>query len=78
MSKNGRVKALFMSPKCTPLLQPMDQNITNGEKEVQKKEILYEAVDDTIVTLKSINLKDTVFMVAAAWDTVPQSAVTSS
>lgn len=31
-----------------------------------------------MMTLKSINLKDAVFMVAAAWDTVPQSAIRSS
>lgn len=81
MSKDGRIKTLFMPPNCTPLLQPMDQNIIQMVKKRYKKKILLEAVsrnDDITATLKSINLKDAVFMVAAVWDTVPQSAIRSS
>lgn len=38
MSKDGRIKTLFMLPNCTPpLLQPMDQNVIEIVKNRYKK-----------------------------------------
>lgn len=37
ISKDGRIKTLFMPPNCTPLLQPMDQNVIEMVKKRYKK-----------------------------------------
>ncbi|XP_022823355.1 jerky protein homolog-like [Spodoptera litura] len=80
-SRDGKIQTLFMPPNCTPLLQPMDQNVIQMIKCNYKKKLLLNAVirdDDATKTLKDMNLKDAVFNVTEAWNMVPQKAIQSS
>lgn len=80
-SRDGNIKSMFLPPNCTPLLQPMDQNIIQMVKTQYKKKILLNAIGrehDISQALKELNLKDVVFGVAEAWDSVPARAIKSS
>lgn len=80
-SRDGLIQTLFLPPNCTPLLQPMDQNVIHMIKCNYKKKLLLNAVireDDITKTLKDMNLKDAVFNVTEAWNNVPEEAIQSS
>lgn len=80
-SKDGLIQIMFLPPNCTPLLQPMDQNVIQVVKSRYKKKLLIHVAsqeNDIVATLKEINLKHVVFMLAESWKTVSSSVIVSS
>lgn len=74
-------KVLYLPPNVTSLIQPMDQGVIETFKRLYRKELLRRLLlngdedEESVITLfKKINLKDSAYMAAEAWNSV--SAVT--
>jgi len=77
-SNDGEIVTMFLPPNCTPLLQPMDQNAIRLTKLYYRKSLLVHilAVEDDISNaLKSINLKDAVFLLSSSWEKVQSDVI---
>ncbi|XP_071508886.1 jerky protein homolog-like [Diadema antillarum] len=82
-SDDGEVRCVFLPPNTTPLLQPMDQGILETTKRIYRKNLIEKIIssdsEDTaagiVDFIKSLNLKDAVYMSAAAWDAVKASTI---
>lgn len=80
-SNDGSIKTIFLPTNCTPLIQPMDQNVIQMIKNNYKKKILLNAISreaNISETLKQLNIKDAVLTVSDAWDEVGKQAIKSS
>jgi hypothetical protein len=80
-SRDGLIKAMFLPPNCTPLLQSTDQNVIHFVKSQYKKSLLCSVIsqnDDIIQCLKRTNLKDAVVNLAHAWQNMPPKTILSS
>ena len=68
ISKDGNIKALFLPPNTTPLLQPMDQGVLEALKRWYRKALLQKLLleDENgrsiVEFVKQINMKDVVYM----------------
>lgn len=78
-SDDGKVVTMFLPPNCTPLIQPMDQNAIRLVKLYYRKNLLIHVLSfeesDISNTLKKMNLKDAVFMLASSWDKVTPESI---
>lgn len=80
-SSDGNIQAIFLPPNCTPLLQPMDQNVIQKIKSLYKNKLLIHIISedgDVTQSLKGLNLKDVVFSLAHAWNSVSPNLIQSS
>lgn len=80
-SSDGNIQTIFLPPNCTPLLQPMDQNVIQKVKSLYKSKLLFHIISqggDIKQSLKELNLKDVVFSVAHAWSSVSPNLIQSS
>ena len=90
-SQDGNIKCLFLPPNTTSLIQPMDQGVLESTKRRYRKELLRKllladtttsADDDQELTVvkfwKKLNIKDVMFMIAKAWDDIPESTIRAS
>ena len=90
-SQDGNIKCLFLPPNTTSLIQPMDQGVLEStkrryRKELLRKLLLYDtttsAEDDPKLTVvefwKKLNIKDVMFMIAKAWNDIPESTIRAS
>ncbi|XP_023311330.1 tigger transposable element-derived protein 2-like [Anoplophora glabripennis] len=85
-TEDGNFSVLYMPPNCTPLIQPMDQNVIQNVKINYKKKLLIQVFaqqeDDESLTLhdviKSITIKDAIFSLAQCWDHVSSSLIKKS
>jgi|AKYZ01.1.fsa_nt_gi Tc5 transposase DNA-binding domain./DDE superfamily endonuclease./CENP-B N-terminal DNA-binding domain. len=80
-SKDGLIKVMFLPPNVTPLLQPMDQNIIQTVKVHYKKSLLYSVISkekSIIQSLKETNVKDVVYNLARAWESVSTKVLVSA
>lgn len=81
VSDDGCITTIFLPPNCTALIQPMDQNVIQATKLQYKKSLLSHVVaqdSDIISILKKLNLKDVVFYLTAAWDSVKPQLIRTS
>lgn len=79
--KDGEIRALFLPPNVTPLLQPMDQNVIQTIKTNYKKTLLYSVLSkegSVLHALKNTNIKDVVFNLASAWEKVSNKTIVCS
>lgn len=78
-SDDGKIVTMFLPPNCTPLIQPMDQNAIRLIKLHYRKSLLVHILSfeesDISNTLKNINLKDAVFLLASSWDKVTSESI---
>ena len=79
MSYNSCIKAIFLPPSTTALIQPMDQGVLEALKRRYSRCLLHKFLlededrQSVIEYAKSINLKHVVYMVDSAWDDIPAS-----
>ena len=73
------VKLIFFPPNCTSKLQPADQGIIQNVKVHYRKTMIRRMLQclDENKPVEAINLKDTVFMMAKAWDDVSITTISS-
>lgn len=80
----GNIKAVFLPPNVTPLLQPMDQNVLQYLKLSYRKKLLRRILEDEdetlslIEKLKMINIKDVIYWVAESWESVSEQLLKKS
>ncbi|GFW57037.1 jerky protein homolog-like [Trichonephila clavipes] len=71
---SGEIKAIFLPPNVTPLLQPMDQFVLQKLKQIYRKQFLRTLIEDDTVSLvakiKQTNMKDVVYWSAESWENV--------
>lgn len=81
ISDDGNIVAMFLPPNTTPLIQPMDQNAIRLIKMFYRKSLLVHVLSfeetDISSTLKNMNLRDAVFLLASSWDKVSPDAIQS-
>ena len=74
VSKEGNIKAMYLPPNTTALFQPMYQGVLEAFKRRYRKALLHKLLLEDqegrsiIDFVKKINMKDVVYMTAAAWD----------
>ncbi|GFV63609.1 tigger transposable element-derived protein 2 [Trichonephila clavipes] len=71
---SGKIKAIFLPPNVTHLLQPMDQGVLQKLKQIYRKQFLRTLIEDDTVSLvakiKQTNMKDVVYWSAESWENV--------
>ncbi|XP_015187494.1 PREDICTED: jerky protein homolog-like [Polistes dominula] len=80
-SSDGNIQTIFLPPNCTPLIQPMDQNVIQKVESLYKNKLLIHIISqdgDITQSLKELNLKDVVFSLAHAWKSVSSDLIQSS
>lgn len=82
VSEDGNIFAMFLPPNVTACIQPMDQNVIQNVKLTYRKSLLTNCLascsDNLVDSLKSISLKDTVFLLANCWAGVRASLINKS
>ncbi|XP_062711210.1 jerky protein homolog-like [Aedes albopictus] len=78
-TRDGKIWTEFLPPNTTAIVQPMDQNIIQMIKLRYRKTLMQEMMGrpgDFHENVK--NIKDAMFWVAEAWDSVPLDAIRKS
>ena len=84
VSADKSVKAMFLPPNTTALIQPMDQGVLEALKRRYRKSLLRKLLlldqegDSMISFVKKINVKDVIYMTAKAWDDIPPLTLSKS
>ena len=84
LSSDKSIKAMFLPPNTTALIQPMDQGVLESLKRRYRKSplrkllLLDQEGDSMIAFVKKINVKDAIYMTAAAWDDIPSLTLSKS
>ena len=81
VSQGGNIKAMFLPPNTTTIFQPMDQGVLEALKRRYCKSLLQKMLLEgrsIIQFVKQINMKDVVYMTAAAWDDIPPLTIARS
>lgn len=79
--KKGNIKAMFLPPHVTPLIQPMDQGVIEWLKRRYRKKYVGSLLDKTeggcslLEAMKSLTIKDAIYTVASAWDEIKQKTL---
>lgn len=78
----GEIKAAFLPPNVTPILQPMDQGVLQSLKLKYRKKFLKFLLEDESVplteTIKRTNIKDVVYWSDESWEDVSDQAIRKS
>ncbi|XP_013167850.1 PREDICTED: jerky protein homolog-like [Papilio xuthus] len=80
-SSDGNIQTIFLPLNCKPLLHPVDQNVIQKIKYLYKNKLLIHIISqygDITQSLQGLNLKDVVFFLAHAWDSVSFNLIQSS
>lgn len=83
-SEDGKIKSMFLPPNTTAIIQPMDQGVLEAMKRRYRKAMLHNLLLEDqegrsiIEFVKKINMKDVVYMSAAAWEDIPASTLLRS
>lgn len=80
-SSDGKIQVMFLPPNCTPLLQPMDQNVIQKVRFLYRNKLLLHIISkggDIKQCLQEFNLKDVVFSLAHAWSSVSPTLIQTS
>ncbi|GFV96259.1 jerky protein homolog-like [Trichonephila clavipes] len=79
---SGEIKAIFLPPNVTPLLQPMDQGVLQTLKQIYRKQFLRTLIEDDTVSLvakiKQTNMKDVVYWSAESCENVTDQTLIKS
>lgn len=78
ISKDGKVKVLYLPKNTTALIQPLDQGIINAFKVNYRRELIKSLLssDDEITKfLKSMTLKEVAYVVGIAWNAISNITV---
>ena len=81
---SGDIKAVFLPPNVTPLIQPMDQHVLQHVKLSYRKKLLRRILEDQDETLsllqklKLVNIKDVIYWVAEAWESTSEQLLKKS
>lgn len=82
VSEDSHMFAMFLPPNITACIQPMDQNVIQNVKLNYRKSLLVNCLalcsENLMDSLKSITLKDTVFLLANCWANVKTSLINKS
>ena len=84
VSQDKAIEGMFLPPNTTALIQSMDQGVLEALKRRYRSSVLQkillqdQAGQSIIECIKSINIKDVVYMSAAAWDDIPAVTLTKS
>ena len=83
ISRDSTIKSIFLPPNTTSLIQPLDQGVLVALKKryrklLLRKLLMVEAETPMLTFLKSIDMKDAVYMAAMAWDDIPSSTLRKS
>lgn len=76
---NGNFEVQFLPPNVTATIQPMDQGVIGKMKKIYRKQLLRhlllaEKDEESVVQfIKKMNIKDSIYMLADAWDTLTKS-----
>lgn len=80
----GNIKAVFLPPNVTPLIQPMDQHVLQHLKLSYRKKLLRQILEDKdetlslIEKLKMITIKDVIYWVAESWESTSEHLLQKS
>lgn len=77
----GDIRAEFLPPNVTAILQPMDQGILQTLKLIYRKKFLRTLIHDNIPLVQKIkqtNIKDVVYWTAEAWENVSDQVIRKS
>ena len=83
-SQDGTIRAMYFPPNTTALFQLMDQGVLEAMKRRYRKALLQKLILEDregrsiIEFVKKIDMKDVVYMAAAAWENVPPSTLVKS
>uniref|UniRef100_A0A1B6L7P5 DDE-1 domain-containing protein n=1 Tax=Graphocephala atropunctata TaxID=36148 RepID=A0A1B6L7P5_9HEMI len=79
------IRCFFLPPHETSLIQPMDQGVIECLKRRYRRKLLSDLLADMdlenkglIDALKSVNIKNVIYMVAKSFDEIPSSTLTKS
>ena len=78
VSKEKKIKAMFLLKNTTSKIQPLNQGIIASLKLLYRRQLIKKMLEDereVQVYLKSITLKDALFMAADAWDAVKPTTI---
>ncbi|XP_050300134.1 jerky protein homolog-like [Anthonomus grandis grandis] len=79
VNEDGNIVTMFLPPNCTALIQPMDQNVIRLTKMHYRNSILATIIssDEQDITkrLKSVTLKDAMFILNDAWSKIPSKTI---
>lgn len=70
----GDIKALFLPPNVTSLIQPLDQGVIEWIKRRYRRKYISSILDKSeegcniFEAMKSLNVKDAIYTLAASWD----------
>ena len=84
ISEDGNIKAFYLPPNTTPLIQPMDQGVLEALKRRYRKALLQKLLLEDeegrsiVEFVKQINMKDVVYMIAGAWEDISSSTLRKS
>lgn len=83
MLVKGDIKAIFLPPNVTPLLQPMDQGVLQNIKLYYRKMLLRTLIEeegDSFIKdrLKKITVRDVIYWVAEAWEKCNKTLIQKS
>ncbi|XP_046684931.1 jerky protein homolog-like, partial [Homalodisca vitripennis] len=79
----GDIKAIFLPPNVTSIIQPMDQGVLQALKQNYRKKLLRSLLEENedltiLQKLKKITIKDVIFWVAEAWENTSVGALQKS
>ncbi len=84
VSKDKKITAMFLPANTTALIQPMDQGVLQAMKNRYMKSLLRKLLmadkegQSMTTFVKSINIKDVVYMIGDAWDNIESSTLCKS
>lgn len=82
--KCGEIRALFLPPNVTSLIQPMDQGVFECLKKKYRRRLLQRLLQTTegegtiVEFLKNTTMKDVVYWVAESWDDIKTETLKKS
>ena len=81
VSKDGRIRVVYLPKNTTSKIQPLDQGIISFFKRVYWKELMQDILEqDASITafLKDLSLKDAMYLLARAWDPVSAQSINAT
>lgn len=82
--KMGNIRAMFLPPHVTPLIQPMDQGVIEWLKKRYRRKYVGSLLEQTeggsnlFEAMKSFNIKDAIYTVAQAWEEIKDTTLQNS
>jgi len=81
---DGDIKAVFLPPNVTPLIQPMDQGVIECLKRRYRRKLMTtifdmtEEIQEISQALKCVNMKDVIYLLSLAWEEIPPETLQKS